>query len=114
MLVIERNVCFCDSFFRTSIVSHENIVITNETKNKDDPSILADTILVDLFDRAHQSNIPACIRPILEYEYQTIIILLIHLIVYIFSHLDDHKKWIPVDFPKYIFSQIMKSIKVFN
>lgn len=29
-----------------------------------------------------------------------------------FSHLDNHQKWTPVDFPKYIFAVIMNSIKV--
>ena len=58
-------------FFSRSVISHENIVITNEIRIDDDSSILADKILRDLFDRAHCNNIPTCIQPILEYEHRT-------------------------------------------
>jgi len=36
------------------------------------------------------------------------------LFIFFSSHLDNHAKWLPVDFPKYIFSIIMNSIKVFD
>ncbi|CAM4871364.1 unnamed protein product [Rotaria socialis] len=61
----------------------------------DNPAILAVIVLRDLFCRAHLNNITACVQPIL-------------------IHLDNHDKWIPVDFPKYIFSEIMNSIKHHN
>ncbi|CAF3755419.1 unnamed protein product [Adineta steineri] len=61
----------------------------------DNPSVLAEVVLRDLFCRAHLNNITACVQPIL-------------------THLDNHAKWIPVDFPKYIFSGIMNSIKHHN
>ncbi|CAF0745213.1 unnamed protein product [Didymodactylos carnosus] len=66
-----------------------------ELVDNDDPSILAENVLKDLFDRAHLNNIKACVQPIL-------------------IHLDNHMKWIPVDFPKYIFSKIMRTIKHHN
>ncbi|CAF0850627.1 unnamed protein product [Adineta ricciae] len=61
----------------------------------DNPAVLAEIVLRDLFCRAHLNNITACVQPIL-------------------THLDNHAKWIPVDFPKYIFSGIMNSIKHHN
>ncbi|CAF4787148.1 unnamed protein product, partial [Rotaria sp. Silwood1] len=80
----------------TTTVSPEDVVIINETIIQEDPSLLADMILRDLFCRAHSNNnISICIQPIL-------------------NDLDKYAKWIPYDFPKYIFSQIMNSIKHHN
>ncbi|CAF2697079.1 unnamed protein product [Rotaria sp. Silwood2] len=80
----------------STTVSPENIVIINETTINEDPSSLADTILRDLFGRAQSNNnISTCIQPIL-------------------ADLDKYGKWIPCDFSKYIFSQIMNSIKHHN
>jgi len=93
-------------FYSIKTVSSEDAIITNEN-----PSNLAEIILKDLFYRAHLNNISACIQPILMYEEKKIIFFF--LFIFFSSHLDNHKKWIPVDFPKYIFSNIMNSIKVF-
>ncbi|CAF1327541.1 unnamed protein product [Rotaria sordida] len=77
----------------TTIASPEDVVI--ETI-KEDSSSLAAVILRDLFCRTHSNNnISICIQPIL-------------------IELDKYGKWIPCDFPKYIFSQIMNSIKYHN
>ena len=76
----------------------------------DNPSALAEIVLRDLFCRAHRNNITACVQPILTYDRlaahdrQSRFLFL--------RHLDNHVKWIPVDFPKYIFAEIMNSIKV--
>jgi len=74
--------------------------------------MLAAIILKDLFNRAHVSYIPECIQPILTYDNKKKIN--ISLYIFVVSYLDDHEKWIPVVFPKYIFSEIMHSIKVFS
>ena len=77
----------------------------------DDPSLLADSILRDLLNRAYLNIIDLCIQPILTYDddgeerFS-------HGTCFAFSHLDDHKHWIPADFPRYIFSIVMTSIRV--
>ncbi|CAF0825293.1 unnamed protein product [Rotaria sordida] len=90
----------------TSTSSQDNLGVTTAPEQieliergsnttNDNPAILAEIVLRDLFCRAHLNNITACVQPIL-------------------IHLDNHAKWIPVDFPKYIFSEIMNSIKHHN
>ena len=78
----------------------------------DNPAVLAEIVLRDLFCRAHLNNITACVQPILTYDQKAIDFLLYTNPCRYFRHLDNHAKWIPVDFPKYIFSGIMNSIKV--
>ena len=94
----------------TTAISIENISITDGSVVKDEPAALAEIILKDIFYRARHNHISACIEPILTYvERRT----LTYLFSFMFcSHLDDHDKWIPVDFPKYIFSVIINSIQV--
>ncbi|UJR09128.1 hypothetical protein I4U23_013375 [Adineta vaga] len=79
----------------TDTIAPDQIIVMTEKLTKDDLFSLADTILKDLFCRAHLNNIPACVEPLL-------------------IHLDEHNKWIPVDFPLFVFSEIMNSIKRYN
>ena len=81
----------------TSSTSPEQIeLIERETTViNDNPPALAHIVLKDLFCRAHLNNIIVCVQPIL-------------------THLDNHSKWIPVDFPKFLFAEIMSSIKHHN
>ncbi|CAF0876761.1 unnamed protein product [Adineta steineri] len=76
-------------------ISPEQVMITTETLTENDLNILANTILKDLFCRVHVNDIPTCIKPVL-------------------NHLDLHELWTVVDFPKYIFSEIMNSVKHHN
>ncbi|CAF1281862.1 unnamed protein product [Adineta ricciae] len=84
-----------ESANQTTTVSDDHAIIATDKITKDDLSSLADTILRDLFSRTHMNNMSACFHPILTY-------------------LDDHNQWTPVDFPLYIFSAIMVSIKNHN
>ena len=74
------------------------------------PSILAEMILRDLVFRAHSNNISACTQPILGYENSSSSSP--HDASAGSSHFDNHAKWIPVDFPKYVFALVMNSIRV--
>ncbi|CAF1461719.1 unnamed protein product [Adineta steineri] len=76
-------------------ISLEQVTITTETLTENDLNILANTILKDLFCRVHVNDIPTCIKPVL-------------------NHLDLHELWTVVDFPKYIFSEIMNSVNHYN
>ncbi|CAF3025991.1 unnamed protein product [Rotaria sp. Silwood2] len=84
-----------DNIGVTTAPEQIELIERGSTLTNDNPAILAEIVLRDLFCRAHLNNITACVQPIL-------------------IHLDNHAKWIPVDFPKYIFSEIMNSIKHHN
>ena len=75
----------------------------------EDPSILADSILRDLLNRAYLNIINLCIQPILTYDGNVRLGT-----CFAFRYLDDHQQWIPDDFPRYILTIVMTSIRVGN
>lgn len=78
--------------------------------DENDPTNLAEMILKDLVFRAHSNNISACTQPILGYENSSSSSS--RDASAFSSHFDNHAKWIPVDFPKYVFALVMNSIRV--